>query len=495
VAELLPEPLVVSERDFRFGPGNVADIKERIYGPPEKAAALGKIPWKLRRLLGRDIPNITGLRILPLDWADLEDKERADEKLEAVLVDVHKNMKTARTICKEENAVMLFQQAQFAAAQRVFESGPMANFVNLRNQVRSRDAARYGSEGGLADTIDLASASDRVHTNLVRAIFPLQWVIPLLLTRSSRVVTPWGPVDVEKFAPMGSALCFPVQCVIFTAICVLAYARRMGIDTEGEGTVRKVLARCADTHDSAPSSWDLFSPAIIFGDDIICDGRTTTDVIALLQKFGFKVNHDKSFIGGQAVREACGIYAWAGYDITPIRYSVPIQEGAGLHPAVYASLIDLANRAHEFGYLGMRRQTIALLRQALGVRMDYVPFVSNKDAFGIYTDGKISNPPRSSSGARLRRKHRDWQVGQRKVMVVVSVQEEPAKYKKYDRSTGTFSQVNESLESYLYFRRLSRDPRTTLFHPVVKWMEVERKSPGRGRPSDQRLLYKWTRTG
>lgn len=499
VASLLPEGLVIDPKDLRFGPGHVADIRGANYGIPEKAQGLSKLPWRLRRAIFRDVPHISGLKHLPIDWDGVADGSMSDSAaLTSKLVSVFKNVSTSRTICSEENATMLVQQAQFASAKRQFRLGPMGQFVTLDDQTRSQVAAVLGSSSGLVDTIDLKDASDRAHVKLIRDIFPARWSIPLLLTRSSVVLTrQWGPVEVNKFAPMGSALCFPVQCVIFTAICILAYAKQMGLDViDGGNILCKVRDRCGVRHDALPLTPESFYPPIIFGDDLCVDTRATHEVMALLSKFGFRVNHDKSFTGGQAVREACGIYAHAGEDITPLRYSVPHSATAEMQPSVYASMISLANRAWDFGYLRLRQAVISLLRQRLGEKAKFMPFTADRDAFGVYTEGRITNAVvRVKRGPKAKY---DYQRPERKILVVRSVQAEPESLKTYGLETyAAHSRVNGKLEQYLYYRNLaSRTSDSAPRHPVIKWMPLEVKNgASRMRPADCRFQWTWAPTG
>jgi hypothetical protein len=487
VGELCAQPLRLDAQGFKFGPGHVADLRGAVYGAPEKAKALTALPWKLRRLIYRDFPLEAVGKIVPFIGDDESRCGVFEAWYYSELKMVAKDVKTSRSISKERNTVMMFQQSLLRSVKRQFASGLMRHFVTLEDQSRSREAAMRGSEDGLSDTIDLSAASDRVHVDLIRAIFPVDWVIPLLYTRSSTVRTPVGVMRVKKFAPMGSALCFPIQCVIFTSICLLAYAKGLGIDLDGGSIVRKVVARCGD-HTSLRQNYDLLHPIVIYGDDIVSDTRFTPDVVALLTKFGFQVNRDKSFEGGNAVREACGIYAWSGFDITPIRYSLTLRRSATIDPAYYAGLISLANRAYDFGYLNLRRTIIRLTRQGLGSRARFIPFTNDRDEFGVYTDGKINH--------QTTRYHKGYQRREVKVLVVRSIQENPDSLKTYEASAGTFSRINFRLEGYLYYRHLCRtsDPAPARRHHVITWLDEEERSVGRERPLDLRYSWRWTPT-
>jgi hypothetical protein len=127
----------------------------------------------------------------------------------------------------------------------------------------------------------------------------------------------------KKFAPMGSALCFPVECIIFAAI--VEYA----IDRAGDPPKRSLYC--------------------VYGDDIVVETEYAEGVISALEEFGFTVNRDKSFytITHLNFRESCGGEFLFGDDVAPVR--IP-RRFRGIRPdkcladaGHYEGLIDLAN--------------------------------------------------------------------------------------------------------------------------------------------------------
>ena len=84
-------------------------------------------------------------------------------------------------------------------------------------------------------------------------------------------------IRLKKFAPMGSALCFPIECIIFGSIVRLAN-REKGVNTEFR----------------------------VYGDDLVVDDRIFLKVIELLEVFGFRVNVDKTFFPYHPFKESCG---------------------------------------------------------------------------------------------------------------------------------------------------------------------------------------------
>jgi hypothetical protein len=135
---------------------------------------------------------------------------------------------------------------------------------------------------------------------------------------------------------------------------------------------------------------------LVFGDDIICDSRVTDIVTQTLTVLGFSVNVGKSFQGSQAFRESCGVFAFNGDTVTPYRYTVK-GYGDQLNGSAFASLIDAANRAGDFGYFNLRSRLIRVLRRRQlkmkGLRRlrkhfvngNPVLFTEDRDRMGIYT--------------------------------------------------------------------------------------------------------------
>ena len=142
----------------------------------------------------------------------------------ALLKFVPKDISKSRSICMEPNSFMYFQQEVWRWMRRSIDRSDIGRFIHLSDQGVSREAAIHGSQYLSTDTIDLSSASDSVSAELVRGIFPKDWLYYMLATRTSRVKCPDGSTrQVSKFAPMGSAVCFPTQCIIFTCVCIYAY--------------------------------------------------------------------------------------------------------------------------------------------------------------------------------------------------------------------------------------------------------------------------------
>lgn len=276
---------------------------------------------------------------------------------------VPKNYKTTRSICMEPRAKAWAQQAVRLVYEDWLRQGPFRFFVDLKRQDRSRSMARLGSFTCLVDTVDLSSASDSVLWELVFRTFPAKVLKHLLATRTSMVELPDGTIfQMKKFAPMGSALCFPVQSTIYTAVILLqyiAYFRGMAADDPNlfQGfdfsNVMSIIAPGIGKYG------DLLQPFVCYGDDLILDTRITSNTIDCLSTLGFEVNKEKSFMANDAIRESCGIYAYVGKDVTPLLFKVPGKAPLVSIQAV-ASFIDQANYAYDYNYNGLRSYLINL---------------------------------------------------------------------------------------------------------------------------------------
>lgn len=314
---------------------------------------------------------------------------------------VPKDVSTARTICMEPSGNMLVQQAVWRSMRRRMRK-TMASITAFEDQGVNRDLARWGSESSLVDTIDLSSASDSVHINLVRAIMPRPWLYWFLGTRSALVQLPDNSIrSVAKFAPMGSALCFPVQCVVFASIVAAAHVvyatRTLGLDTDEalawvEANPGRFLAEHISSEATTKGLYGRkcrFTPFAVYGDDIICDSRVTEDVLLLLDTLGFIPNREKSFKGVQAFRESCGGFYLAGHDVTPVTFKVDWFK-RDIPPSTYLGMLELANVCYDRGLLNTRSQIIRQLRHwiawgLVGERLFELPYVSSRDAVGIFT--------------------------------------------------------------------------------------------------------------
>lgn len=343
-------------------------------------------------------------RVLP--DPDYWKPERIVKRRVARLMFVPKSLKTARSVCMEPAILMYFQQALADQATRVINKTPFGRFIRLDDQTRNQDLSLIGSYTGEIDTIDLSAASDRLSVRLVKRIFPRNWLIPMLATRSSRVELPDGSTKViEKFAPMGSAMCFPTQCIVFAAVCIYAaHLWRCGSATLSSETlspfdVHLSLSLFRDKYDGYHPRDKRLHPLAVYGDDICCDYRITPYVMAILGRLGFSVNINKSFRGAQAFRESCGLFALNGHDVSPLYYRVKGNE-AKLSASFISSQISLANEAWRLGYRNLYRSCVRRLMKG----GKPIPFIRDTSGnFGIFCSNPKNSHLRSRENPDLQR--------------------------------------------------------------------------------------------
>ena len=219
---------------------------------------------------------------------------------------VPKKVGTARGICIEENDVQYLQQGVAKFLRDNIKKSPLCcSNIHFRHQDFNAQAAKLASASGLLATLDMKEASDRISRSLVSYLFSrLPLIKDALMCLSTEVVDLTKALEerngtdipenirVKKFAPMGSALCFPIMSIVHWALIK---------------AVIKVQCR------SNPHSKRLF----IFGDDLILPSSLAEEIMNVLPNYGLKFNITKSFYRGK-FRESCGIHAYHGENITPI---------------------------------------------------------------------------------------------------------------------------------------------------------------------------------
>lgn len=408
ISAILPEP---DPQNWypKFGPGAVSEPGFR--GVVLKASNLGYHPRLARAFTSYTMGAEHAIGTVIADGHDWSVRPISSDI--STLRFVPKDMRKSRSICMEPNSFMYFQQLVKNQLYEAIEGSLLNRRIPLYDQGVNRLLATYGSVTNRVDTIDLSAASDSVHVDLVRKLFPRKWLYFLLATRTRKVLVPDGTVvEVHKFAPMGSALCFPVQSLIFATVCIYSMMQRSGIvnslsENVHPSTVRKFLRyRVASGPLSDDESRPDFEAFSVFGDDIICDSKVTDSVTEVLTSLGFKVNEGKSFVGLQASRESCGVFANRGNDVTPWRYTIGWYSDK-LGPSVVMGLIDNINDAGEKAYFHLRRSLLHLLlyKELSGVR--YSPGHKNPILFVNHDDTIVGVKSHNPNNLHLKRRWND----------------------------------------------------------------------------------------
>jgi hypothetical protein len=237
---------------------------------------------------------------------------------------VPKTLKTPRIIAIEPTAHQYVQQGLLQSLRdSLGEDGFLSRVIGLDDQEPNRLMACRGSLSGDLATLDMSEASDRVSNQLVRAMLD---DFPLLLRavdscRSRKADVPgFGVIRLAKFAPMGSALCFPFEAMVFLTIIFLGIERELRVPLSRSTLVKG------------------FSEQVrVFGDDIIVPRDYVLSVVDELHTFGCVVNIGKSFWTGR-FRESCGREYYDGQDVSivKVRQVLPTQrqDASGVIAAV-----------------------------------------------------------------------------------------------------------------------------------------------------------------
>jgi len=236
-----------------------------------------------------------------------------DKDLPARVCLVPKDSRGPRLISCEPVDYQWIQQGLLKALIALVEGHELTKFnVFFTNQQPNQFGALIGSKYGRYSTLDLKEASDRVTVELVHLLFPEHICDYLMACRSSGTVLPDGrEIKLLKFAPMGSALCFPVMAL----------------------TIWSLLSA------GAPDAYTR-KRILVYGDDVVVPTAYAENAIIILESLGLKVNRDKSCIKG-FFRESCGVDAFKGENVTPIRIRKVWSSSPS--PGPYASWISYAN--------------------------------------------------------------------------------------------------------------------------------------------------------
>lgn len=255
-----------------------------------------------------------GLRPLPLPTARTNRTSR--------LTTVPKGIDEKRIVCPEPAALMFLEQGLARCLD--FRFTRLRSHVDLYHAELSKDLAKTGSITRNWATLDQSSASDSVRWEFVASLFDrIPYLQRLLgLCRSTHRQYPDGRVARnDHFAPMGSALCFPIEVLVFSAIIEQAVH-----EVGGHSRYR------------------------VYGDDVVVEERYVDRVMELLEYYGFLLNREKSYWGDAPFREACGGHYMNGADVTPLRLSRRFIGISSNSASAIADLIDLSNRTYGVYY-------------------------------------------------------------------------------------------------------------------------------------------------
>nr|QDH87861.1 MAG: RNA-dependent RNA polymerase [Leviviridae sp.] len=291
----------------KHGPGSVADRLrgnakfDLSYWPDRLESTFSYAEW--------GIPNTRYYaRVHHVNFAD-----RNHEIPSRVLM-VPKTLKGPRIIAAEPTALQWMQQAIAGTLVPAIESSWLGDMIGFTDQLPNRRLACKGSLDGSLATLDMSEASDRISLRQALALgknFPL-FREALTATRSQfaefahpKTGFPLS-IRLNKFASMGSALCFPIEAMAFlTAIFI--------------GIERYLLSTGSRSQLTRKQVNSFRGQVRVYGDDIIIPVDCVNHVVDVFARLGWKTNVNKSFWTGM-FRESCGGDYFAGTDVTIIRY-------------------------------------------------------------------------------------------------------------------------------------------------------------------------------
>jgi len=294
---------------------------------------------------------------------------------------VPKTLEAPRIIAIEPTCMQFMQQALAESTIQKLESRHVGlntrqnaayGFVGFADQNPNREMARLGSRDKTLATLDMSEASDRVsnlHVELLTRRWPLLQEAVMAVRSSKADVPGHGVLPLSKYASMGSALCFPMEAMVFTTLVF------MGIQAARSTrfTRRDVLA--------------LRGQVRVYGDDIIVPADCVDSVIATLEDFGLKVNSNKSFWNGK-FRESCGGDYYDGEWVTPIRVRRDFPSSLKQAPEI-ASVVSLRNQLYFAGFW----KTCSWLDRQIEGLLPFYPVIAST---AMWEDGAESTIARSN---------------------------------------------------------------------------------------------------
>jgi len=249
------------------------------------------------------------------------------------VISVPKTQKAPRIIAIEPSTVQYVQQGILESITQHTRSSFLNGFIGSDTQEPNQLLAQKGSSDGSLATLDLSEASDRVSAKLVLELLARHHLTrdAVFACRSERASVPGhGVISLSKFASMGSALCFPVEAMVFLTIVFMAVEKEQG-------------CRFSRKEDFLP----FLGQVRVYGDDIIVPTEYVHTVVDLLELFGARVGRHKSFWIGK-FRESCGKEYYSGHDVSivKVRNLFPSHRQ---QVAEVTSLVSLRNQFYEHG--------------------------------------------------------------------------------------------------------------------------------------------------
>lgn len=269
---------------------------------------------------------------------------------------VPKDWKGPRGVFVSPKEAVFVQLAQDARFREIADATWFGDCWDYSNQAPSQELAAIGSATRMWDTLDLSDASDRIPLSLVSWLFHRADYLSLARSRPSYVLLPNSrkPYKLSMFAPMGDGKTFSALTWIVAVLTMAALLEQDGwnvtVAPDNE-TLRRYAKKFR-----------------VFGDDIAVEHKYFNAVVRALEAHNLVINKSKSFSNG-LFRESCGVDAFNGRDITPVRLrnsldrEFSLLQGCSLH-----------NKLFRRGYL----RSAAYVRCVIEQRYPFVGLTSNE---------------------------------------------------------------------------------------------------------------------
>lgn len=301
---------------------------------------------------------------------------------------VPKDSRGPRVIAAEPLEYQFLQQGLRKVLYNHIESHPLTKGrVNFVDQSINQRLAEVGS---LRDrswiTIDLKDASDRVGVDLVRSLFCNSKLLrPLLALRTPVSKLPDGErVSLKKYAAMGSALCFPIEAIVFASLL----------------------------HGISVLFDENMSPSYVYGDDIVCKDFLLPYIQFVFTELGLELNSRKTCSTG-FFRESCGAEFFKGVDVSTIK----LRNMDLLSPEGTVSLVATSNLLFDRGYYKAAEYIQTSVERNLPSWLNSIPYGKSDSGYLCWFSNR-SSPPLSLSRARI---NKDFQYWERRVPVVTGI--------------------------------------------------------------------------
>lgn len=337
-------------------------------------------------------------------YRGLENRESGVAKVRLV----PKDSRGPRLISMEPLEYQFIQQGLSRALVKWVErrSPITSGFVNFTDQGINRSLALNNSVSRRYSTLDLKEASDRVSLKLVEKLFSRteKLLTCLKATRTSSTELPDGRIlPLRKFAPMGSALCFPVEALVFFSLSeALRRRERIG------GRV------------------------YVYGDDLVVPRELVPHLFEHFPSLGLLFNQDKCFTNGY-FRESCGLDAYSSSIVTPTRIRRCLPKSRKDVSAL-VSAVELSNHLWLRGYWRCSTYVTDVVQ-----RLMHIPVVSSpKENFGGLSWQSFTSKGVITDRAKVR-----WNAGLQHHQVFCPVSVVPSKRTSLAPEERLFSRLLE----------------------------------------------------